>query len=94
MRYIPLSSGEAIVAFDPTSATPREVRLSLMPAGTDSDPRRMRPVAITEATRIGEIEEPLAVSDGEICFTPQTSDRVTIRIIADGNLDQQAFRLK
>lgn len=94
VRYIPLSSGEAIVAFDPTSAPPREVRLSLMPAGTDSDPRRMRPVAITEATRIGEIEEPLAVSDGEICFTPQTSDRVTIRIIADGNLDQQAFRIK
>ena len=94
VRYIPLSSGEAIVAFNPTSDPPREVRLSLMPAGADRDPRGIRPVAITEATRIGDVEEPLPVNDGEIVFTPDSSDRVTIRVIADGNLDRQAFRLR
>ncbi len=94
VRYIPLSSSEAIVAFNPTSDPPREARLSLAPAGTDRDPRRARPVAITEATRIGQVEEPLAVNDGEIVFTPDSNDRVTIRVIADGNLDRHAFRLR
>ena len=94
VRYIPLSSGEAIVAFNPTSDTPHEVRLSLTPAGTDRDPVGSRPVAITEATRIGDIEEALPVRDGEIAFTSDSNDRVTIRIIADGNLDRQAFRLR
>ena len=94
VRYIPLSSGEAIVAFNPTSDPPREVRLSLMPAGTDRDPRGTRPVAITEAMRVGDVDEPLPVSDGEIVFTPDSNDRVTIRVIADDNLDRQAFRLR
>ena len=94
VRYIPLSSGEAIVAFNPISDPPREVRLSLRPAGTDRDPQGIPSVAIIEATRIGDVEEPLAVSDGEIAFTPDSNDRVTIKVVADGDLDQQAFRLR
>ena len=95
VRYIPLSSAEAIVAFNPVSDPPQEVRLSLMPAGTDRDLREMRPVAITKATRVGgDVEEPLPVNDGEIVFTPDSNDRVTIRVIADGNLDRQAFRIR
>ena len=94
VRYIPLSSSEAIVAFNPSSDPPREVRLSLTPAGTDRDPRGTRPVAITEATKVGDVEEPLPVSDGEIVFTPDSSDRVTIRVIADSDLDRLAFRLR
>ena len=94
VRYIPLSSSEAIVAFNPTSDPPREVRLSLTPAGTDRDLRGTRPVAITEATRVGDVEEPLSVNDGEIVFTPDSNDRVMIKVIADGNLDRHAFRLR
>lgn len=94
VRYIPLSSSEAIVAFNPSSDPRREVRLSLTPAGTDRDPRGTRPVAITGATRVGDVEEPLTVSDGEIVFTPESSDRVTIRIIADSDMDRLAFRLR
>ncbi|MDE0369268.1 MAG: hypothetical protein OXI84_03915 [bacterium] len=94
VRYIPLSSREAIVAFNPISDPPREVRLSLMPAGTDLDLRRARPVAITEAATIGEHEEPLPVSGGTIVFTPDSDDRMTVRVTADGNLDRQAFRLR
>lgn len=94
VRYIPISPSEAIVAFNTSPGPPREIRLALVPAGTDSDPRRMRPVAITEATKAGEVDEPLLVSGGEIVFTPPTNDRVTIRFSADGNLDQQAFRLR
>ena len=94
VRYIPVSPSEAIVAFNPTSDPPREVRLSLMPAGTDSDPRGTRPVGIIEATRIGEDGTPLSVNDGEIVFTPESNDRVTIRVVADGELDRQAFRLR
>lgn len=93
-RYIPLSPSEAIVAFNPVSDALREVRLSLTPAGTDRDPRWARPVAITEAIVVGETEEPLPVIGGEIVFTPNSKDRVTIKIIADGDLDRQAFRLK
>ena len=70
------------------------MKLSLMPAGTDRDPRGTRPVAIIEATRIGEDGTPLSVNDGEIVFTPESNDRVTIRVIADGELDRQAFRLR
>ena len=94
VRYIPVSPSEAIVAFNPTSDPPREVRLSLMPAGTDSDPRGTRPVGIIEATRIGEDGTPLSVNDGEIVFTPESNDRITIRVVADGELDRQAFRLR
>lgn len=94
VRYIPLSSSEAIVAFNPTSDPPREVRLSLTPAGADRDPRGSRSVAITEASRIGDVEEPLPVNDGEIVFTPDSNDRMRIRVIADGDLDRLAFRLR
>ena len=93
VRYIPISSGEAIVAFDPILDPPQEIRVVLRPAGADRDPRGVRPVAIIEATRMGDVEEPLPVNDGEIVFTPESNERVTIRIIADGNLDRQAFRL-
>ena len=68
--------------------------MSLTPAGTDRDPRESRQVAITEATRVGDVEEPLPVNDGEIVFTPDSNDRVTIRVIADGDLDRLAFRLR
>ena len=93
VRYIPISSGEAIIAFDPISDLPQEIRVVLRPAGADRDPRGGRPIAIIEATRLGDVEEPLPVNDGEITFTPESNERVAIRVIADGNLDRQAFRL-
>ena len=93
VRYIPLSSGEAIIAFDPTSDPLQQVRIVLRPAGADRDPQSARPVAIIEATKMGDVEEPLAVNNGEISLTPESSERITIRVIADGNLDGQAFRL-
>ena len=94
VRYIPLSHDEAIIAFDPTpdSVTP-EVRLSLVPAGTERDLRGNQRVAITAATRVGDTEEPLELNDGQILFTPDSTERVTVRLVADGNLDQRAFRL-
>lgn len=94
VRYIPLSPSEAIVAFNPTSDPPREVRLSLRPAGADRDPQVIPSVAIIEATRVGEVEEPVPVNNGVITFTPESNDRMTIRVIADGDLDRQAFRLR
>ena len=95
VRYIPLSASEAIIAFNPeTSDQPQEVRLSLTPAGTDRDLGRISPVAIIEATRIGEDNESLPIVQGEIVFTPDSSDRITIRVTADGVLDQRAFRLR
>ena len=94
VRYIPLSPSEAIIAFNPGSDPPREVRISLMPAGADRDPHRFKPVAIVEATRVGDGMSPLSVDDGEITFTPDSTERVTIKVVADGNLDRQAFRLK
>ena len=94
VRYIPLSSSEAIIAFNPVYNPPRWVRLSLAPAGADPDPRRAAPVAIIEATRIGEEGVPLTVNAGQVTFMPDSSDRVTIRIVADGNLDGQAFQLR
>ena len=94
VRYIPLSATEAIIAFNPVSDPPREVRLSLTAAGADRDPQHVKPVAIIEATRMGDGGMPLDVSDGEIAFTPDSSDRVTIKIVADGNLDRNAFRLR
>ena len=94
VRYIPLSSNEAIIAFNPTSDPPHEVRLSLRPTGTDRDPHGIPSIAIIEATRIGNVEEPLPVTDGQIAFTPESNDRMTIRVISDGELDRQAFRLR
>lgn len=93
VRYIPLSADEAIIAFDPKTDISPEVRLSLAPAGTERDMKRSRRVAITEATRLGDPDEPLEVTDGQIVFTTDSTERVTVRIVADGNLDQRAFRL-
>ena len=95
VRYIPLSPSEAIVAFNPTTSDPpREVRLSLNPAGSDRDPHIIPAVAIIEATRVGDVEEPVPVNDGVITFTPESNDRIAIRVVADGDLDRQAFRLR
>ncbi len=92
VRYIPLSTDEAIIAFDP-SGPQEEVRLSLTPAGAERDQRGARRIAITEATMVGETAAPLAVTDGQIVFIPDSSERVTIRVVADGHLDLRAFRL-
>ena len=94
VRFIPLSPTEAIVAFDPSPDPGREVKLSLAAAGTDPDPRRHPSVAIIEAARMGEEETPLTVTDGQVILVPDSLDRVTIKVVADGNLDQQAFRLR
>ena len=93
VRYIPLSSQEAIVVFEPSLDPLQEVRLVLRPAGADRDPRSAEPVAIIEATMLGDIQVPLQVNDGQIAFTPESNERIAIRIVADGNLDGQAFRL-
>ena len=92
VRYIPLSPVEAIIAFDPTPDQPQEVRLSLTPAGTERDQRGSRRVAITEATRVGDTDGPLEVTDGQIVFTPDSAERVTIRVVADGNLDKRGVQ--
>ena len=94
VRYVPLSPTEAIIAFNPTSDSPHEVRLSLAPAGAERDPQHIRSIAIIEATLIGDSGSPLVVNDGVISFTADSTDRVTIKVVADGNLDQQAFRLR
>lgn len=94
VRFIPLSPTEAIVAFDPPDHAVGEVRLSLAPAGSDPDPRRLPRVAIVEATMMGDEEIPLAVTDGQVTLMADSPKRVTVKVVADGNLDQQAFRLR
>ena len=94
VRYIPLSSSEAVVAFNFAGDFSREVKLSLVPAGSDRDPQVSDPVAIIEATMIGEVELPLAVDNGVVSITPDPTNRTTIRIVADGVLDTQAVRLR
>ena len=94
VRFIPLSPTEAIVAFDPPPDEAGEVKLSLAPAGSDPDPRRLPRVAIIEATMMGDEEFPLTVADGQVTLVTDSPHRVTIKVVADGNLDQQAFRLR
>lgn len=97
VRFIPRSASEAIVAFTPPGGEPQEVSLSLMPAGTDrhpgGDPERSSQVAIVEATPIGNNDDPIVVNDGAIVLTPTPGERVTIKVVVDGDLDRQAFRL-
>ena len=94
VRFIPLSPTEAIIAFDPPADAEGALKLSLAPAGSDPDPKRLPRVAILEATMKGDEDTPLAVTDGQVTLLTNSPDRVTIRLVADGNLDQQAFRLR
>ena len=94
VRYIPISSSEAVVAFNFIADSSREVKLSLVPAGSDRDPQVSDPVAIIEATMNGEVETPLVVENGVVSITPDPTNRTTIRVVADGVLDTQAVRLR
>lgn len=97
VRFIPRSANEAIVAFTPPDGEPQEVNLSLIPTGADrhpgGDPESSSQVAIVEATLIGGNDDPIVVSEGAIALTPTPGERVTIKVVVDGDLDRQAFRL-
>ena len=97
VRFIPRSAREAIVAFTPPGGELQEVNLSLIPTGADrhpgGDPERSSQVAIVEATLIGGNDDPIVVNDGAIVLTPTPGERVTIKVVVDGDLDRQAFRL-
>ncbi len=98
IRFIPLSAREVIVAFTPSTDPPEEVRLSLIPAGADrhpgGDPLRARSVPIVEATAIEGVNSPLRIDDGVITLIPKSTERVSIKVVSDSNLDQGAFKLQ
>ena len=98
LRFIPLSSGEAIIIFISSADPPEEVRLSLAPAGADrhpgGDPMRTKAVSIVEATAIEGVDSPIRIDDGVIAFTPKSAERVSIKVVSDHNLDQGAFQLR
>lgn len=79
------------------TSQPKDVSLSLIPAGADrhpgGDPQHSRPIAIVEAKAIGGIDGLPSVNDGVVALTPIPGERVRVLIVADGNLDTQAFRL-
>lgn len=97
VRMVPRSASEAIIAFTLSGSQPKDVSLSLIPAGADrhpgGDPQHSRPIAIVEAKAIGGIDGLPSVNDGIVALTPIPGERVRVLIVADGNLDTQAFRL-
>ena len=94
VRYIPLSGNEAVIAFNVTGESEEMVSLSLMPAGTDKDPRSVQPVTIVEATKLGDSPIPLKIENGTAVIPTCTKERVMVKVLVDSALGQNAFRLR
>ena len=93
MRVIPVSTTEAVLAFDSPEEACDEMSISLIPVGVDRDARISDRLTVLEAQALQGIEAPIGIEDGQITFTPALNSRVSIRVIVDGNIQQTALRV-
>ena len=94
-RVIPTGSTEAVIAFDPTEGPTEgelnEVSIRLTPAGGERD--REDRIRIIDAIVLSDDTQEFAIEDGVLSLTPDTNERVQLRIVADSELDGYALKI-
>lgn len=94
-RVIPTGSTEAVIAFDPTDGPIEgkfnDVNIRLTPAGGERD--REERIQIIDATVLSAESQQFTIEDGVLSLTPDTSERVQIRIVADSEIDGYALKI-
>ena len=92
-RVIPISSAEAVIAFDSPGVSKEKMRLSLTPAGADRDARLEERLRIIEAQAISGVDGEIGVEDGQITLTPASVGRLSVRVFVDGDMQRTALKV-
>ena len=93
VRVIPISTTEAVVAFDTPDASGELMHLSLAPAGADRDARLTDRLKIIEAHALSGIAGEIGIDDGQITLRPALTGRMSVRVTVDGDIQQTALRV-
>lgn len=84
-----------MIAFDPTDGPTdgefNEVNIRLTPAGGERDREDL--IRIIDATVLSADTQEFTITDGVLSLTPDTNQRVQLRIVADSELDGYALRI-
>ena len=90
-RFIPTGPSSATVGFTVVEDPPREVKVTLTPAGGEYG--RENRVDIIEATVLAPMGQEAKLEDGVVSLIPRPGERVLIRIATSDVIENLAFRL-
>ena len=90
-RFIPSGTTEAIIAFNPTSDTSDEINLKLAPAGGEQDNEER--IQIIDAIVLSPDNQEVGLDDGNIKLTPNTNERIQLKIVTDIEIDGYALKI-
>ena len=90
-RLITTSQSSATVSFTVTEDPPRQVQLTLTPAGSEwANESR---IDIIEAAVVSPKDQQVSLDKGVVTLIPPSNERVIMRITTNGNLDDLAFKI-
>ena len=90
-RLIPTGPSSATVGFTGVEDPPREVKITLTPAGSEYG--RENKIEITEATVLAPMGQEVKLEEGVVSLIPRPGERVLIRIATNDVIETLAFRL-
>ena len=90
-RFIPTGMSKATIAFTITEESSIPVNISLTPAGGEW--AREDKVRITEAIVLSPRGQEVRIEDGVLSLTPNSNERVVIKITTSDNINDLAFRI-
>ena len=93
-RVIPISSTEAIIAFDPPDDAPGQINLTLARMGVDRDSRLRDILTVTEAYSLNGIDGDVGVEDGRMTLTPGSTGRLSLRVVVNEDIERATFRVR
>ena len=93
-RVIPVSSTEAIIAFDPPDDAPGQINLTLARMGVDRDSRLRDILNVTEAYSLDGIDGDVSVEGGRMTLTPNSTGRLSLRVVVNEDIERATFRVR
>ena len=90
-RFIPSRNTEAIIAFDPTGDMLDEINLKLAPAGGERDNEER--IQIIEAAVLSPNNQEVDLDNGNLKLTPNTNERIQLKIVTDIEIDGYALKI-
>ena len=92
-RVIPVSGTEAVVAFDSSEDSNREITLALALTGVERDSRLRDNLNVVEAYPLAGVDGEVTVEDGQITFTAKSGARLSLRVVVDQDIERAALSL-
>ena len=91
VRIVTVGPREAVIAFTAVEDSPRQISLSLVPAGEERG--RESRIEITGATILNSKNQEVNLGNGVVSLTPVTNERVIVRVGTGDSIEGMAFTL-